>query len=73
MVVVGEETMGEIPEGPWMQNPISDGQVNFIETLINQAIDKGKDDLAAEAKQFLNSGTGTQGDASTWIDKLKNV
>lgn len=73
VVVVGEDDMADIPDGPWKQNPISDGQVNFIETLINQAIDKGKDDLAAEAKQFLNSGTGTQGDASTWIDKLKNV
>ena len=40
--------MGEIKEGPWMQEPISEGQVNFIEMLIKQAIDDGLD----EAESF---------------------
>ncbi len=73
VVVVGDKDMADIPSGPWEQNPISDGQVNFLESLITQAIDKGKDELAAEAKQFLNGGTGTQKEASSWIDKLKGL
>ena len=65
--------MAEIKEGPWMQAPISEGQVNFIEMLIKQAIDDGLDELGAEAKQYLNSGNATKGNASKMIDKLKDA
>ena len=72
VVVVGEE-MTEIPEGKWMEDAISDGQKNFINSLITQAIDAGLDELGAEAKQYLNSGEATKGNASAMIDKLKNA
>ena len=71
--VVGENDMTEIPSGPWEKNPISDGQKNFLESLITQAIDKGEDKLAAEAKQFINGDTCTQKEASSWIEKLKGL
>ena len=48
-----EEDMADIPDGPWQQEPISDGQKNFIESLITQAIDSGLDELGAEAKAVL--------------------
>jgi len=76
VLVVGkkeEEDMADIPDGPWQQEPISEGQVKFIETLIKQAIDSGQDSLGAEAKQYLNSGEATKGNASSMIDKLKNA
>jgi len=72
VVVVGEE-MTDIPEGKWMEDAISDGQKNFINSLITQAIDAGLDELGAEAKQYLNSGEATKGNASAMIDKLKNA
>jgi hypothetical protein len=68
-----EEDMAEIKEGPWMQEPISEGQVKFIESLITQAIDSKLDELAAEAKQYLASGEATKGNASQMIDKLKDA
>tara|TARA_Y100000746_G_scaffold228441_1_gene236502 strand:+ start:147 stop:1031 length:885 start_codon:yes stop_codon:yes gene_type:complete len=68
-----EDNVGEIKEGPWMQEPISDGQKNFIESLITQAIDSKLDELAAEAKQYLASGEATKGNASQMIDKLKDA
>ena len=76
VLVVGkkeEEDMADIPDGPWQQEPISEGQVKFIETLIKQAIDSGQDSLGAEAKQYLNSGEATKGNASSMIDKLKDA
>ena len=76
VLVVGkkeEEDMADIPDGPWQQEPISEGQVKFIETLIKQAIDSGQDALAAEAKQYLSSGEATKGNASSMIDKLKEA
>jgi hypothetical protein len=72
VVVVGEE-MTEIPDGKWKEDAISDGQKNFINSLITQAIDSGLDELGAEAKQYLNSGEATKGNASAMIDKLKNA
>ena len=72
VVVVGEE-MTEIPDGKWKEDAISDGQKNFINSLITQAIDAGLDELGAEAKQYLNSGEATKGNASAMIDKLKNA
>jgi len=72
VVVVGEE-MTEIPDGKWKEDAISDGQKNFISSLITQAIDAGLDELGAEAKQYLNSGEATKGNASAMIDKLKNA
>ena len=68
-----EEDMADIPEGKWMEDPISDGQKNFIESLITQAIDGGLDELGAEAKSYLNSGEATKGNASEMIDKLKSA
>lgn len=68
-----EEDMADIPEGKWMEDPISDGQKNFIESLITQAIDSGLDELGAEAKKYLASGEATKGNASAMIDKLKSA
>jgi hypothetical protein len=65
--------VADIPEGKWMEDPISDGQVKFIETLIKQVIDDGQDELGAEAKQYLSSGEATKGNASKMIDKLKDA
>ena len=72
-VVEKEQEVADIPEGKWMQDPISDGQVKFIETLIKQVIDDGQDELGAEAKQYLSSGEATKGNASKMIDKLKDA
>ena len=68
-----DKDMGEIKEGPWMQEPISEGQIKFIENLITQAVDDKQDALAAEAKQYLASGEATKGNASQMIDKLKDA
>tara|TARA_B100000575_G_C23118124_1_gene646631 strand:+ start:229 stop:1185 length:957 start_codon:yes stop_codon:yes gene_type:complete len=68
-----EEDMSDIPEGKWMEDPISEGQKNFIKSLIEQAIDSGLDELGAEAKSYLNSGKATKGNASEMIDKLKSA
>ena len=68
-----EEDMSDIPEGKWMEDPISEGQKNFIKSLIEQAIDSGLDELGAEAKSYLNSGEATKGNASEMIDKLKSA
>jgi hypothetical protein len=68
-----EEDMADIPDGPWQQEPISDGQKKFIENLITQAIDSGLDELGAEAKAYLNGGEATKGNASAMIDKLKSA
>jgi len=68
-----DKDMGEIKEGPWMQEPISEGQIKFIESLITQAVDDKQDALAAEAKQYLASGEATKGNASQMIDKLKDA
>jgi len=68
-----EEDMANIPEGKWMEDAISDGQKNFINSLITQAIDAGLDELGAEAKSYLNSGEATKGNASAMIDKLKSA
>ena len=68
-----EEDMSDIPEGKWMQDPISEGQKNFIKSLIEQAIDSGLDELGAEAKSYLNSGKATKGNASEMIDKIKSA
>ena len=70
---VEEKDMADIPDGPWKQEPITEGQIKFIETLIKQAIDSGQDALGAEAKQYLNSGEATKGNASSMIDKLKDA
>ena len=68
-----EEDMTDIPEGKWMEDPISDGQKNFINSLIVQCIDAGQDELGAEAKKYLASGEATKGNASAMIDKLKSA
>jgi len=68
-----EEDMADIPDGKWKDDPISDGQKNFINSLIEQAIDSGLDELGAEAKKYLASGEATKGNASAMIDKLKSA
>ena len=68
-----EEDMSDIPDGKWKEDPISDGQKNFINSLIEQCIDAGKDELGAEAKKYLASGEATKGNASDMIDKLKSA
>ena len=68
-----EEDMSDIPDGKWKEDPISDGQKNFINSLIQQCIDAGKDELGAEAKKYLASGEATKGNASAMIDKLKSA
>jgi hypothetical protein len=52
---------------------MTDAQEGFLEGLIKQAIDKGLDELAAEAKQYLNSGNTSKVTCSDWINKLKNA
>ena len=54
-------------------DPMTDAQEGFLEGLIKQAIDKGLDELAAEAKQYLNSGNTSKVTCSDWINKLKNA
>ena len=68
-----EEDMTDIPDGKWKEDPISDGQKNFINSLIEQAIDAGQDELGSEAKKYLASGEATKGNASAMIDKLKSA
>ena len=68
-----EEDMSDIPDGKWKDDPISDGQKNFINSLIEQCIDAGKDELGSEAKKYLASGEATKGNASDMIDKLKSA
>jgi len=68
-----ENEVADIPSGDWEKDPISPGQVNFINSLITQCIDAGKDEVAAEAKSYLASDEATKGSASAVIDKLKNA
>lgn len=68
-----ENEVADIPSGDWEQDPISEGQVNFIKSLITQCIDAGQDEVAAEAKSYLASDEATKGSASAVIDKLKNA
>jgi len=68
-----EEDMTDIPDGKWKEDPISDGQKNFINSLIEQCIDAGQDELGTEAKKYLASGEATKGNASAMIDKLKSA
>ena len=68
-----EEDMTAIPDGKWKDDPISEGQKNFINSLIEQCIDAGQDELGAEAKKYLASGEATKGNASAMIDKLKSA
>jgi hypothetical protein len=68
-----ENEVADIPSGDWEQDPISEGQKNFIKSLITQCIDAGKDEVATEAKSYLASDEATKGSASAVIDKLKNA
>jgi len=52
---------------------MTDAQKGFLETLITQCIDNGKDELAAEAKQYLNSDSTSKVTCSDMISKLKNA
>ena len=55
------------------EEPMTEPQRGFLEKLITQAIDKGLDELASEAKQYLNSGNTSKVTCSDWINKLKNA
>jgi hypothetical protein len=68
-----ENEVADIPSGDWEQDPISEGQKNFIKSLITQCIDAGQDEVANEAKSYLASDEATKGSASAVIDKLKNA
>jgi len=52
--IEGEEDMSDVPSGKWEGEPPSDKQVGILEEKIKDAIDAGKDELAAKAKAFLN-------------------
>ena len=54
-------------------DPMTDAQKGFLETLITQCIDNGKDELASEAKQYLNSDNTSKVTCSDMISKLKNA
>lgn len=72
----GEEDMADIPSGKWEQDPVSDAQKNFLNTLIVECIDSGSveaEKIANECKQLINNNQMTKKDASLWIDKLKNA
>lgn len=70
------EDMADIPSGKWEQDPMSEPQANFINTLIVECVDSGNADavaIANEAKKLIAEGQMTKGNASEWIDKLKNA
>ena len=54
-------------------DPMTDSQKGYLEGLINQCIDAGKDELAAEAKQYLNSGNTSKVTCSDMIKKLSSA
>ena len=68
-----ENEMADIPSGDWEQDTISDGQVDFMKSLITDCIDAGQDEVAAEGKSYLAGDKATKGSASGVIDKLKNA
>jgi hypothetical protein len=55
------------------QDPMTDAQKGFLQTLITQCTDNGLDELAAQAKQYLNSGNTSKVTCSDMISKLKNA
>lgn len=70
------EDMADIPSGKWEQDPMSEPQANFINTLIVECVDSGNAEavaIANEAKKLIAEGEMTKGNASEWIDKLKNA
>ena len=70
------EDMANIPSGKWEQDPMSEPQANFINTLIVECVDSGNAEavaIANEAKKLIAEGEMTKGNASEWIDKLKNA
>ena len=66
--IEGEEDMSDVPSGKWEGEPPSDKQVGILEEKIKDAIDAGKDELAAKAKAFLNSGEATKKNIFDWIN-----
>ena len=69
-----EEEVIDIPEGKWMQDPMTDAQSNFIlNTLVPECIDAGQDKIAQEAKSKVEGGQLSKGDASDLITKLKEA
>jgi DNA polymerase III gamma/tau subunit len=52
---------------------MTDAQKGFLQTLITQCTDNGLDELAAQAKQYLNSGKTSKVTCSDMISKLKNA
>ena len=69
-----DSEMVDIPEGKWMQDPMTDAQSNFIlNTLVPECIDAGQDKIAQEAKSKVEGGQLSKGDASDLITKLKEA
>ena len=63
-----EENMGEVKEGPWMQEQPSEKQMNTFNNCVNKAIDNGDDELAAKAKSALTDGSINKGNIFDWVD-----
>ena len=53
----GEE-MTDIPSGAWENEPMSEAQGKFMDTLVNECIDSGgtAEKVAQEAKALINAG-----------------
>tara|TARA_R100001594_G_C4008647_1_gene256412 strand:+ start:84 stop:1004 length:921 start_codon:yes stop_codon:yes gene_type:complete len=73
IITEGGDDLTDIPSGKWEGDPVSDSQLNFLNTLITECIDAGKDSMASEAKSRVNSGELTKKEASELIDKLKTA
>ena len=63
-----EEEVGEVKEGPWMQEQPSEKQMNTFNNCVTKAIDNGDDDLAAKAKSALTDGSINKGNIFDWVD-----
>ncbi len=63
-----EEEMGEVKEGPWMQDQPTEKQLKPFNDCVSKAIDNGEDELAAKAKQALADGSINKGNIFDWVD-----
>lgn len=63
-----EEEVGEVKEGPWMQEQPSEKQMNTFNNCLTKAIDNGDDELAAKAKSALADGSINKGNIFDWVD-----
>ena len=63
-----EEEVGEVKEGPWMQEQPSEKQMNTFNNCVTKAIDNGDDELAAKAKKALTDGSINKANIFDWVD-----